>query len=273
MAGWLQSVEGGQRRVKLRPCLPTLSISFTLHNQTQQTLRHRYRQPLTPSTEAQAPEYRFSQHISNRIAGLSPAFQALCFNEQLVDHVVELLAQVGVWRNMWCAINDKDSDKSYPFLDTESIEANWQNAMNCSILLQDPELPIRDRLIVMALKAYCAVMDDSDRGCMNLAQLQGDTGMLFPSPSLCFEPVTRDAHWLTWVAMLFLASSHTDALTWSLGIHLLDQQKRNRDWMDRLNICWDYLWEPEFSEKVMEKLLYLCKQPSITGAKFSYFST
>jgi hypothetical protein len=186
--------------------------------------------------------------------------------------VVELLAQVGVWRNIWCAVDDKNSDNRYRFLHTESIEANWQNAMNCSILLQDSDLPIRDRLIVMALKAYCAVMDDSDRGCMNLAQLQGDTGMLFPSPALCFDPATRDAHWLTWVAMILLASSHTDALTWSLGMHLLDQQKSKRDWMDRLQLCWDYLWEPEFSDKVMEKLLYLYKQPSITGAKFSYFS-
>ena len=137
--------------------------------------------------------------------------------------------------------------------------------------MQNPTLPLRDQLVVMALKAYFTLMDDSETGCMNLAQLQMHTGIL--QPNLCFCDETRDAGWVTWVAMMFLACSHTDALTWSLGRRLLDQQKPKRTWMQRFQLCENYLWEMQFSYNILEKLYHQRQHPSMTGEKFSYISS
>jgi len=122
--------------------------------------------------------------------------------------------------------------------------------------------PLRDRLIGLALMAYCALMQDICCALMDennddggsLDELEMHVSSSFLPQDIYLDDTLRDVEWLVWVAMILLVSSHTTTATWSLGMLILDQQLIQRTWMARLAICQKYLWEEEFSTTIIEKL-------------------
>ena len=227
------------------------SDSFILRNQAQQVLVQNDSKPVQKFNKLEPPNHPFSLRLCNQIAKLTPAFEHLCFHERLVEPVVNLLVQIKEWRDS--APTNKDCRTCR--LSPSTLDANKENATTCFILLQNPSMPISSQLIVMALQAYCRLVDEADRSWSRMAQSQVQFGIF--DQDLRFNQATRNAAWLTWVAMLFLASSHTDALTSSMGMRLLDQQQPKRSWTDRAKICQSYFWEPHFSGMVLENVFQL----------------
>ncbi len=184
-----------------------LAASYILHSQFQHSLVRHDGEPVQTLKNINPPDHPFSLDLCRQIAKLPPAFEELCFREHLAESVIELLVQIKVWRD---AVQTDNDNRKFG-LSQSMLNANHKNATACFVLIQNPHLPARDQLIVIALQAYCTLLDDGDCGWSRMGQMQGHTGLF--NEYLRFDRATRDAEWLTWVAMLLLASSHTDALT------------------------------------------------------------
>lgn len=221
--------------------------------------------------------------VLSDLAQLSPAMRETCIRERLVVPVIAVLAQMSAWSRAAHRIDDHHSvgknigkPLQNPSHRPALVDANRKHSAICFMLLQNPNLPVSDQLVVMALRAYCVLVDDKESSRLNLAMLQTHADLFHgPNLNLSENKILSDAQWLTWVACMLLAASHTDSLTWSLGMRILDLQtsRGQSGWLQRLELCEKYLWEKDFSFKVMEKLVHVNQNPSVAGGKFSYFTT
>ena len=256
----------GEKLLSLSRTNTITVFSFTVHTECQQALV-RLNGSASPSHEKlKPPVLPFSPEICAQLAKMPRAFEELCMRDCLMAPVIGVLSEVATF------INATKPDEGYWLedLSPDLVEANYANATKCFVLLQNPQLPLQDQLILMALQAYCALIDRTERGrFLNLAYLQIHTVLL---PMSLYSGQSQNLQWLTWVGMMMLASSHTDSLTWALGTRILEQQRFQNSWAQRLEICGKYFWNDDFSVMVLQKLQYQRNNPSMAGGKFSYIS-
>ncbi|OAP59257.1 hypothetical protein AYL99_06555 [Fonsecaea erecta] len=242
-------------------------LPFIAHAECRRAI---FRQPDPAAYEyggLDRPVHPFSPALCNRIARLPPAFEEFCINERPVAAVIDILSDVSAWVDAVNA-NASEDEKEYLICNSSLLEENLNNATRCFELLENTHLPIQEQYVLMALQAYCSLMDYSDRGrFLNLAYLQIHAGLLpsnfsFPDNA---HPRNQQAEWLTWVGMMMLASSHTNDLTWSLGMKILGGQGLKHSWMQKIRVCEKFLWNGNLSYQVLRKIHFKRKDPGTFG--------
>ncbi|KIW94080.1 uncharacterized protein Z519_05396 [Cladophialophora bantiana CBS 173.52] len=263
---------GGAQQLGFDGWLANVTDSFIAHAECQRALVRRQGISTYTFKGLSRPVHPYSPVICAQIAKLPRAFEEVCINERPLIAVIDIISDVAAWVDAAKA-NTSEHTESHPSLNGTLIEANLTNGTKCFELLQNPHLPLQDQFLLMALQAYCSIMDYSERGrFLNLAYLQVHTGLL-PSSFLFPDSTHRRSHqaeWLTWVGMMMLASSHIEALTWSLGMRILDEQELKHSWMQRIRICEKFFWNEQFSYQVLRKLEFKRKNPGTVRDKFSY---
>ncbi|KIX99968.1 uncharacterized protein Z520_04606 [Fonsecaea multimorphosa CBS 102226] len=258
---------GGPQRLEFDGWLATVTDSFITHAECHRAI---VSHPGTAAPKVRSldrPVHPFSPALCAQIARLPQAFEEFCINQRPVAAVIDVLSDIAAWVAAVKATASEDG-REHLFVDSALLEANLNNATRCFELLQSADLPLQDQLVLMALQAYCSLVDSSERGrFLNLAYLQIHAGLL-PS-TFCFpgasHPQSHEAEWLTWVGMMMLTSSHTNDLTWSLGMRILDHQGLKQSWMQKIRICEKFFWNERFSYQVLRKKHFTSKSPNTFG--------
>ncbi|KAJ9606339.1 hypothetical protein H2200_009300 [Cladophialophora chaetospira] len=259
---------GGLKQLGFNGWLAIACDSYIVHTERQQELVRLTGSASPRKEKLQPPVLPFPPKICAQLASLPRGFEEVCLRTCLMAPVLEVLSEVAA------VVRATKPCEAYwmqeLLVSPELVNANFANATKCFTLLQNPHLPLQDQLILMALQAYCALIDSTARSrYLNMAYLQIHTVLL---PKSLYSRQSQNLYWLTWVGMMMLAASHTDSLTWALGTRILEQQKFRNNWAQRLEICKQFFWNDDFSVMVLQKLQYQRNNPSMAGGKFSYIS-
>jgi hypothetical protein len=218
--------------------------------------KHQQAKAAHPIQELRRPEYPFSSPVCAIVATLPLPFEELCF-EHLVEPLIELLGRINEWACALTSNRNKNRGGSQTCVPQAMVDENFSNSIALFVLMQHPELPTRDQLVVMAMKGWCALMDQTETNrYLHRTNLELHADMISPTLVTELAGDQRNVNWLTWVAMLLLASSHIDARAWSLGMRILDGQEFQKSWEQRLAICKNFFWDTEFSSIVLQKVNY-----------------
>ncbi|KIW23714.1 uncharacterized protein PV07_11893 [Cladophialophora immunda] len=261
------SRRGGSQQLAFDGWLATVTDSFITHAECQRAIvRHRGTTAYNLK-DLRRPVHPFPPPLCAEIARLPRAFEEFCINECPTVAVIDILSNIAEWVQALKA-GSSGYEARHLVLNSVLLETNLNNARRCFELLQNIHLPLQDQFVLMALQAYCSLVDYSERGSfLNLAYLQIHASVL-PS-SLCFpgstKPRSHQAEWLTWVGMMLLASSHTNDLTWSLGMRILDEQELKHSWMQKIRICDKFFWNERFSYQLLRKMHFERKSPHTFG--------
>ncbi|KIW84077.1 hypothetical protein Z517_03323 [Fonsecaea pedrosoi CBS 271.37] len=247
---------GGPKQMAFDGWLATVTDSFVSHAECQRAVCRQLGGKAYTAKHLRRPVHPFPPALCAKISRLPQGFEDFCISERPVAAVIDIILVITAWLDSVRAAVSR-GEESYLLASRGLVEANLTNATRCMELLQHPHLPLHDQFVLMALQAYCSLMDWSERGrFLNMAYLQVHTGLLPSSP--CFldtsYPRRYQAEWLTWVGMTMLASSHTNDLTWSLGTRILGKQEVERSWMERIRICERFFWNERLSYQVLRKM-------------------
>ena len=142
------------------------------------------------------------------------------------------------------------------------LSHNSRNITLCGEFLHQPNLPLVEQLVILALLGFC-YSNDYTRAMYWLTNAYLQVRCSFLN-SVTVDVTDKNEDFITWIGTVLAATSDPGSQPWTLGLSLLEARPTARDWQANVKLCETFFWNESMSLRLSSKIGYL-RQKSRQG--------
>ncbi|KAK7895068.1 hypothetical protein LTR67_005807 [Exophiala xenobiotica] len=203
------------------------------------------------------PKHPFHPELCSIIAGFPRGITDLALSGELSNQIITLISYINKWdQDINTSLQEKD------IIRLHYLSHNSKNITLCGEFLHQPNLPLVEQLVILALLGFC-YSNDYTRAMYWLTNAYLQVRCRFLN-SVTVDVTDKNEHFITWIGTVLAATSDPGSQPWTLGLSLLEARPTPRDWQANVKLCETFFWNESMSLRLSSKIGYL-RQKSRQG--------
>ncbi|KAK5457251.1 hypothetical protein LTS15_005032 [Exophiala xenobiotica] len=203
------------------------------------------------------PKHPFDPELCSIIAKIPRGITDLALSGELSHQIITLISYINKWDQ---DINNSLQEKD--IIRLHYLSHNSKNITLCGEFLQQPNLPLVEQLVILALLGFC-YSNDYTRAMYWLTNAYLQVRCRFLN-SVIVDVTDKNEDFITWIGTVLAATSDPGSQPWKLGLSLLEARPTPRDWQANVKLCETFFWNESMSLRLSSKIGYL-RQKSRQG--------
>ncbi|KAK5266171.1 hypothetical protein LTR99_008170 [Exophiala xenobiotica] len=203
------------------------------------------------------PKHPFDPELCSIIAEFPRGITDLALSGELSNQIITLISYINKWDQ---DINNSLQEKD--IIRLHYLSHNSRNITLCGEFLHQPNLPLVEQLVILALLGFC-YSNDYTRAMYWLTNAYLQVRCRFLN-SVTVDVTDKNEDFITWIGTVLAATSDPGSQPWTLGLSLLEARPTPRDWQANVKLCETFFWNESMSLRLSSKIGYL-RQKSRQG--------
>lgn len=251
------TLRGGPDNLGFEGFLKTIAVAWLTFYASRHSILSR-RQTLIPADgQFTYPEHPFDPDLCSIIAEFPRGITDLALSGELSHQIITLISHINKWDQ---DINNSLQEKD--IIRLHDLSHNSRNITLCGEFLHQPNLPLVEQLVILALLGFC-YSNDYTRAMYWLTNAYLQVRCSFLN-SVTVDVTDKNEDFITWIGTVLAATSDPGSQPWTLGLSLLEARPTARDWQANVKLCETFFWNESMSLRLSSKIGYL-RQKSRQG--------